>query len=135
MPGRSTGASSRAARACSQATAARIPRAKRQPKYVCVAVCIPVMITNRPSAAPSACRPGPSRKRSGRTPAHVAASVAAPSASAATPPPFPGPLRLVHEDEHLIVIDKPPGLLSIADAGERQRTAYRLLRDWVEGQG
>jgi len=51
------------------------------------------------------------------------------------PPPFPAPLRLVHEDEHLIVIDKPPGLLTIANAGERQRTAYRLLRDWVEGQG
>ena len=51
------------------------------------------------------------------------------------PPPFPAPLRLVHEDEHLIVIDKPPGLLTIANAGERRHTAYRLLRDWVEGQG
>jgi 23S rRNA pseudouridine1911/1915/1917 synthase len=38
----------------------------------------------------------------------------------------------VHEDDDLIVIDKPPGLLTIADAGERERTAYRLLRDWVE---
>ena len=51
------------------------------------------------------------------------------------PPPFPAPLRLVHEDDHLVVIDKPPGLLTIADAGERHRTAYRLLRDWVEAQG
>jgi 23S rRNA pseudouridine1911/1915/1917 synthase len=51
------------------------------------------------------------------------------------PPAFPEPLRLVHEDAHVIVIDKPPGLLTIADAGERHRTAYRLLRDWVEGQG
>ena len=51
------------------------------------------------------------------------------------PPAFPAPLRLVHADEQLFVIDKPPGLLTIADAGERHRTAYRLLRDWVEAQG
>ena len=44
------------------------------------------------------------------------------------PPPFPEPLRLVHEDDDLIVVDKPPGLLTIADEGERQRTAYRLLQ-------
>jgi 23S rRNA pseudouridine1911/1915/1917 synthase len=47
---------------------------------------------------------------------------------------FPAPLRLVHEDEHLIVIDKPAGLLTIATETERERTAYRLLRDWVEAQ-
>jgi 23S rRNA pseudouridine1911/1915/1917 synthase len=51
------------------------------------------------------------------------------------PPPFPAPLRLVHGDEHVYVIDKPPGLLTIANAGERHHTAYRLLRDWVEAQG
>jgi 23S rRNA pseudouridine1911/1915/1917 synthase len=51
------------------------------------------------------------------------------------PPPFPAPLRLVHEDDDLLVVDKPPGLLTIADAGERSRTAYRLLRDWVEARG
>jgi len=51
------------------------------------------------------------------------------------PPSFPAPLRLVHADEHLVVVDKPPGLLTIADAGERQHTAYRLLRDWVEATG
>src|SRR3989442_3979004 len=51
------------------------------------------------------------------------------------PPPFPAPLRLVHADAHLVVVDKPPGLLTIADAGERQHTAYRLLRDWVEATG
>ena len=51
------------------------------------------------------------------------------------PPSFPAPLRLVHADEHLVVVDKPPGLLTIADAGERQRTAYRLLRAWVEATG
>ena len=54
---------------------------------------------------------------------------------ASPPPPFPAPLRFVHEDDHLLVIDKAPGLLTIADAGEHHRTAYRLLRDWVEATG
>ena len=57
---------------------------------------------------------------------------------AAPPPaPFPAPLRLVHEDEHLLVVDKPAGLLTIATETERERTAYRLVGDWVrarEGQ-
>lgn len=48
------------------------------------------------------------------------------------PAPIPAPLRLVHEDADVLVIDKPPGLLTIADASERERTAYRLLRDWLE---
>lgn len=49
--------------------------------------------------------------------------------------PFPAALRLVHEDESVLVIDKPPGLLTIATEHERERTAYRLLRDWLEGGG
>jgi 23S rRNA pseudouridine1911/1915/1917 synthase len=48
------------------------------------------------------------------------------------PPPLPAPLRLVHEDADLLVIDKPPGLLTIADLSQRERTVYRLLRDWME---
>jgi 23S rRNA pseudouridine1911/1915/1917 synthase len=48
---------------------------------------------------------------------------------------FPALLRLVHQDEHLLVVDKPAGLLTIATETERTRTAYRLLRDWVEAQG
>jgi 23S rRNA pseudouridine1911/1915/1917 synthase len=53
------------------------------------------------------------------------------------PPPaaFPAPLRLVHEDEHLLVIDKPTGLLTIATETQRGRTAYRLLEDWVRVRG
>jgi len=51
--------------------------------------------------------------------------------AAAPPPPIPAPLRLVHEDADLLVIDKAPGLLTIADLSERERTAYRLLRDWT----
>lgn len=54
---------------------------------------------------------------------------------AAPPPPFPAPLRLVHEDDELIVVDKPPGLLTIATESERERTAYRLVRDWLQARG
>jgi 23S rRNA pseudouridine1911/1915/1917 synthase len=50
------------------------------------------------------------------------------------PAPIPPPLRLIHEDADLLVIDKPPGLLTIADLSERERTAYRLLRDWMESR-
>jgi 23S rRNA pseudouridine1911/1915/1917 synthase len=46
----------------------------------------------------------------------------------------PSPLRLVHQDEHVFVIDKPAGLLTIATETERTRTAYRLLRDWAHTQ-
>jgi 23S rRNA pseudouridine1911/1915/1917 synthase len=53
---------------------------------------------------------------------------------AAPPPSLPVPLALVHEDATLIVIDKPAGLLTIADAGERDRTAYRMLRDWLDAR-
>jgi 23S rRNA pseudouridine1911/1915/1917 synthase len=49
--------------------------------------------------------------------------------------PIPPPLRLVHEDEDLLVIDKPAGLLTIASETERERTAYRLLRDWLQTRG
>jgi 23S rRNA pseudouridine1911/1915/1917 synthase len=45
--------------------------------------------------------------------------------------PFPSQLRLVHEDGDLLVIDKPPGLLTIATERERERTAYRLLWDYL----
>jgi 23S rRNA pseudouridine1911/1915/1917 synthase len=48
---------------------------------------------------------------------------------------LPPPLPLVHQDEHLLVVDKPAGLLTIATETERTRTAYRLLRDWLEAQG
>jgi 23S rRNA pseudouridine1911/1915/1917 synthase len=50
------------------------------------------------------------------------------------PPAFPAPLRLVHEEGHFLVVDKPAGLLTIATERERERTAYRLLAGYVEGQ-
>src|SRR6516162_8523294 len=55
--------------------------------------------------------------------------------TSAAPPECPAPLRLVHEDDHILVIDKPPGLLTIATDRERERTAYRLLRDWIRQRG
>jgi 23S rRNA pseudouridine1911/1915/1917 synthase len=48
------------------------------------------------------------------------------------PPPIPAPLRLVHEDADIVVVDKPAGLLTVADGAEHERTAYRLLRGWLE---
>jgi 23S rRNA pseudouridine1911/1915/1917 synthase len=51
---------------------------------------------------------------------------------AAPPPSLPPPLTLVHEDAALIVVSKPAGLLTIGDANERERTVYRLLRDWLD---
>jgi 23S rRNA pseudouridine1911/1915/1917 synthase len=53
----------------------------------------------------------------------------------AAAPTFPPALRLVHEDEDLLVVDKPPGLLTVATERERERTAYRLLFEYVAGQG
>ena len=50
------------------------------------------------------------------------------------PAVFPPALGLVHEDDDLIVVDKPAGLLTIATAGERHRTAYRMLADYVAAQ-
>lgn len=40
---------------------------------------------------------------------------------------LPRPLTLVHEDEFLLVIDKPADLLTIATDTEQDRTAYRMV--------
>jgi 23S rRNA pseudouridine1911/1915/1917 synthase len=45
--------------------------------------------------------------------------------------PFPRGLSLVHEDDAILVVVKPSGLLSIATDRERERTAYRLLWDYL----
>jgi 23S rRNA pseudouridine1911/1915/1917 synthase len=44
---------------------------------------------------------------------------------------FPGELALVHEDDALLVVVKPSGLLTIATERERERTVYRLLWDYL----
>src|SRR5262245_48574818 len=46
---------------------------------------------------------------------------------AAAPGSLPSRIRLVHEDEDLIVVDKPAGLLTIATERERERTLYAHL--------
>jgi 23S rRNA pseudouridine1911/1915/1917 synthase len=47
---------------------------------------------------------------------------------------LPQDLRVIHEDAQLLVIDKPPGLLTIATEHERERTAYRALWDLLEAR-
>ena len=43
----------------------------------------------------------------------------------------PPGLFILHEDPYLLVVDKAPGLLTIATEKDRERTAYRLLTDYV----
>jgi RluA family pseudouridine synthase len=44
---------------------------------------------------------------------------------------LPGDLTLLHEDRDIIVVDKPPGLLTISTEREKSRTAYFILTDYV----
>ena len=44
----------------------------------------------------------------------------------------PFTLPILYEDDDLIVIDKPSGLLSIASDKEKEKTAYRMLNDYVK---
>ena len=48
--------------------------------------------------------------------------------------PFPRGLTLVHEDDAILVVVKPAGLLTIATERERERTAYRLLWDYLRSK-
>ncbi len=40
-------------------------------------------------------------------------------------------IEIIHEDRDILVVDKPPGLLTIATEKERVRTAYYILTDYV----
>jgi len=44
---------------------------------------------------------------------------------------LPHPLRLVHEDEDLLVIEKPADLLTIATDADEARTTYRLVYSYL----
>ena len=44
---------------------------------------------------------------------------------------LPQGLRILHEDRDILVIDKPPGLLTIATDKEQTRTAYSFLTEYV----
>jgi 23S rRNA pseudouridine1911/1915/1917 synthase len=50
------------------------------------------------------------------------------------PPAFPSGLRRIFEDDEIVVIDKPSGLLTVATESERERTVYRMLAQYVAGQ-
>ena len=50
-----------------------------------------------------------------------------PQGSKAAKAPFP----ILYEDERILVIDKPAGLLSMASDREKVRTAYRMATDYV----
>ncbi len=43
-------------------------------------------------------------------------------------------LKILYEDDELIAIDKPSGLLSVASDKEKNTTAYRLVLDYVRNQ-
>jgi 23S rRNA pseudouridine1911/1915/1917 synthase len=51
-------------------------------------------------------------------------------------PDHPSPdhlgLKIVHLDEAIVVIDKPAGLLSMGSDREKQRTAHRILNDYLK---
>jgi len=44
------------------------------------------------------------------------------------------PFPLLYEDEHLIVVNKPAKLLSVANEKEKLRTAYHMVTDYVKNQ-
>lgn len=44
------------------------------------------------------------------------------------------PFPIIYEDEHLIAVNKPAGLLSVGNERERVRTAYRMVSDYVKTQ-
>lgn len=41
------------------------------------------------------------------------------------------PFSIIFEDDHLIVVNKPSGLLTIATGKEKERTLYHIVRDYV----
>jgi 23S rRNA pseudouridine1911/1915/1917 synthase len=48
--------------------------------------------------------------------------------------PFPKGLGLVYQDEAIVVVDKPSRLLTVASERERDRTAYRLLWEYLQAR-
>jgi 23S rRNA pseudouridine1911/1915/1917 synthase len=68
--------------------------------------------------------------RDGRAPVAAADAVRlGQAAGRAAPASLPGGIRLVYQDDAIVVIDKPPGLLTVATARERLRTAHRIVGD------
>jgi 23S rRNA pseudouridine1911/1915/1917 synthase len=45
--------------------------------------------------------------------------------------PLPKGIAVIHEDRDILVVDKPPGLLTMGTDNEKSRTAYWILTDYV----
>lgn len=45
------------------------------------------------------------------------------------------PFPILYEDDRLLAVDKPAGLLTVANEGERMNTAYRMVTAYVRGGG
>jgi RluA family pseudouridine synthase len=58
---------------------------------------------------------------------------AMPRLSASPARSLPRGLSILHEDDDILVADKPAGLLTIATERDRERTAYFILTDYVRG--
>lgn len=41
-----------------------------------------------------------------------------------------GGIRIIYEDDAILVVDKPAGLLTVATEKETERTAFRILKEW-----
>lgn len=54
-----------------------------------------------------------------------------PKSSKPTTKHLPKDLKILHEDRDMLVVNKPPGLLSIATDKEKMRSVYYMLTDYV----
>ncbi|MBZ5497595.1 MAG: RluA family pseudouridine synthase [Acidobacteriia bacterium] len=52
-------------------------------------------------------------------------------AQGSSPPPVHG-LKIVYEDKDILLVEKPPGLLTVATPHEQEKTAYAYLRQYVK---
>jgi len=53
-------------------------------------------------------------------------------AAAADAKKLPPGLSIIYEDDDILVVEKPPGMLTIATENEKQRTVYARLRQYVK---
>ncbi len=44
---------------------------------------------------------------------------------------LPRGLVILHEDRDILVVDKPPGLLTMGTDGDKTRTTYFILTDYI----
>jgi len=56
------------------------------------------------------------------------------TAGKVTARPLPAGLSVVYSDEHIVVVEKPPGMLTIATEREKDRTVYARIREHVKAE-